>query len=560
MTTSTRTLGGFAPATGLAVAPVPIPVAGGVADHGWRGGALAAMFHATPTQAGVALMVVLALITALVGTAPFARQPTQGTEILVPAYAAASFVLETLTAALLFAMFHVQRSRALLWLAAGYLFAALMVPAWALTFPGVFSTLGVDAGLQTTAAIAAVRRIGFPLFVLGYALAPVCSDTSRRSLVPILRTVLAVAALAAACLWLIFQRQSLLPGYMADDRNVTMLWYRVPTIAMVLYGVAMAILIWRRRFVLDLWVCLVLVSLTVELALMSWFGGATRLGVGWWAGRLYGLAAASIVLLVLLSETTTVHLRLARAVAAERRARQDRLTAMEALSASIAHEINQPLASMVTNADAGLRWLAKTEPRLDMVDAALRRIVSDGHRANKVVVGIRTMFMTGAQEREPLDLNALLCETLRGVASEARAAGVAIEHDLDPTLPSVIGNALQLRQVVGNLVENAIDAMSATAGRERRLRIMTRCAERGEAVVAVADTGGGVPPELVERIFEPFVSTKPEGMGMGLMFCRAVVEAHGGRLWTGPAHPRGAVFTFSIPTALVSTDAQEVTG
>ncbi|WP_201159355.1 ATP-binding protein [Rhodoplanes elegans] len=517
------------------------------------------MFHATPTQAGVAVVVALALVAALVGTAPFARQPTQGTEILVPAYAAASFVLEILTAALLFAMFHVQRSRALLRLAAGYLFAALMVPVWALTFPGVFSTLGVDAGSQTTAAIAAVRRLGFPLFVLGYALAPDCSDTSRSSLVPILRTVLAVAALAAVCLWLIFAGQALLPGYMADDRNVTMLWYRVPAIAMVLYGIAMAILVWRRRFALDLWVCLVLVSMTVELALMSWFGGATRLGVGWWAGRLYGLAAASIVLLVLLSETTTVHLRLARAVAAERRARQDRLTAMEALSASIAHEINQPLASMVTNADAGLRWLGKAEPRLDMVDAALRRIVADGHRANKVVVGIRTMFMTGAQEREPLDLNALLRETVRGAGSEARAAGIAIEVQLDPALPPVIGNALQLRQVVGNLIENAIDAMTATAGRERRLRIETRIAERGEAVVAVADTGGGVPPELAERIFEPFVSTKPEGMGMGLMFCRAVVEAHGGRLRVAPASPRGAVFVFSIPTALVPTHAPEVT-
>ncbi|MDC7789770.1 MASE4 domain-containing protein [Rhodoplanes sp. TEM] len=558
MTTSTRTLGGLAPATGRASAPVPGPASGAAAGTAPRGGALAALFHATATQAGVAVVVVLALLAALVGTAPFARQPTQGTEILVPAYAAASFVLETLTAALLFAMFHVQRSRALLRLAAGYLFAALMVPAWALTFPGVLSGLGVDAGLQTTAAIAAVRRLGFPLFVLGYALAPVCSDTSPRSLVPILRTVLAVAGLAAVCLWLIVEGRPVLPGFMADDRDVTRLWYRVPAVAILLYGLAAAILVWRRRFALDMWVCLVLVSLTVELALMSWLGGATRLGVGWWAGRLYGLAAASIVLLVLLSETTTVHLRLARAVAAERRARQDRLTAMEALSATIAHEINQPLASMVTNADAGLRWLGKAEPRIDMVDAALRRIVADGHRANKVVVGIRTMFMTGAQEREPLDLGALLRETVRDKASEARAAGIAIDLDLDPALPPVIGNALQLRQVVANLIENAIDAMTATAGRERRLRIAARGAERGEAEVSVADTGGGVPPELAERIFEPFVSTKPEGMGMGLMFCRAVVEAHGGRLWVAPARPRGAVFAFSIPTALVPTNAPEV--
>src|SRR3546814_3001302 len=148
----------------------------------------------------------------------------------------------------------------------------------------------------------------------------------------------------------------------------------------------------------------VLCTLLIELVLLSYVSAGLRLSRGWWAGRFYGFISASVVLLVLLSETTTLYARLARSVSAERRAREDRLTAMEALSASIAHEVNQPLASMVTNADAGLRWLGRNSPELEEARAALRRIASDGPRAGTGIEGIRMMFKKSAKKRVPLNL------------------------------------------------------------------------------------------------------------------------------------------------------------
>ena len=499
----------------------------------------------------------LALLGVLTATMPFAREATRNTEIILPAYAAATFTLEIVTSALLFALYNVQRSKSLLLLASGYLFSALMIPGWVLTFPGVFTALG-DFGLQTTAAIAAVRRLVFPLFVLGYALAPVVAPTRRDAGRTVARTVLLVCAAAALALWLIFSNSALLPTFMRDDLHVSLLWHYIPLIALALYATDIGVLLVRRRSRLDIWVCLVLFSLIIELLLISYIGGGIRLSIGWWAGRLYGLVAASIVLLVLVFETTAVYARLSRIVSAERRARQNRLTAMEALSASIAHEINQPLASMITNADAGLRWLGKEEPRIDKVDAALRRIVDDGHRANKVVAGIRTMFMKGTQERVQLDPNELVADAVRTASSEARFEGISIEMALEANLPPVVGNAVQLHQVLCNLIENGLDAIKAADNRQRQLFLRTARNAMGDVEVAVEDSGTGIAEEVRERLFDPFVSTKPGGMGMGLMFCRSVIEAHGGRIWTTPNVPHGSIFHFSLPTAMFPPSSVEM--
>jgi signal transduction histidine kinase len=192
--------------------------------------------------------------------------------------------------------------------------------------------------------------------------------------------------------WLIVTRDAALPQFMSDARNVSALWQYVPATAVFLYLTGFTVLWTRRRSVLDLWLMVALCTLLIEILLLSYLSAGLRLSVGWWAGRLYGFTSASVVLLVLLSETTTLYGRLASSVAAERRAREARLTSMEAMSASIAHEVNQPLASMVTNADAGLRWLGRKSPDLEETRAALKRIVSDGHRTGKVIEGIRTMF------------------------------------------------------------------------------------------------------------------------------------------------------------------------
>lgn len=500
-----------------------------------------------PPRPYVAAVVAAALLGAFVVTIPFAHHAVADSGIILPAYAAAIFVLEIITSALLYSLYNVQRGPALLILASGYLSAALMIPGWVLTFPGLFAALGVEAGLQTTAAIAALRRLAFAFFVLGYALAPLGGATGKPAGLRILSAIIGVFVTVAAIMWLLTKQQASLPAFMQDTHHVTALWSVVPGVAMIIYLLSIAILFRRKRAALDMWVCLVLFSLIIELTLLYYVSGGVRFSVGWWGGRIYGLTAAGTVLLVLLADTTTVYARLAQSLAAEQRARQNRLTAMEALSASIAHEINQPLASIITNADAGMRWLARAEPRADKVQDSLQAIVSDGHRANKIVSGIRTMFMKGAQERVPVDLVGVIRDVTAAASTEAELAGILVRIEADPNAPVVIGNPVQLRQVVWNLVENSIDAMKANGDRQRELRIRTRRIAEGDVEVQVQDTGTGLEPGTEEQIFEPFFSRKPGGMGMGLMFCRTVVEAHGGRFWTSANAPRGAVFHFSLP-------------
>lgn len=516
-------------------------------------------FSVTRPQLAVAGGLSLGLVGLFVVTMPFARLPTENTEILVPAYAAATFVLEAMTAALLFALYSARRSLPLLFLASGYLFGALMILPWVLSFPGVFATFGLDAGLQVTATFALLRRLAFPLFVLAFAVAP-RRESSASALVVVIAVCAGVAALVAAIL--VFR--DALPPLMLDDRRVNGLWQVVPAIALVLYAVDIVLLLWFRRSALNLWVCVVLFSLSIELALISYLGGGTRLSVGWWAGRLYGLVAASIILLVLIAQTTLLHMRLARTVASELRSREKRLTAMEALSAAIAHEINQPLASMVTNADAALRWLSKAEPRVDKAEPALRRIVEDGHRANGVVCGIRTMFTKGTRERAELDLNLLVSRATEDAGRDARHDGVEIRIEANEEVPTVIGNAVQLHHVMRNLIENAVDSVRSAPARSRLVTVRLSRKDHGEVQVCVADNGAGISDEVAERLFDPFVTTKPGGMGMGLMFCRAVVEAHGGSIGASQNAPHGAIFHFSLPVAGLSmadaetkSDAQE---
>lgn len=503
-------------------------------------------------QRRLAVCMLVVVAGALLVTAPVARVSLANTEIFLPAYAAAIFLNELITAVLLLALFSVQRSRAVLVLSIGYLFSGLMVVPWALTFPGVFASLGLpDPGLQSTASIAALRRLGFPLFVLAYALLKNSDPSVRNSHAPvrgtILRSVAGVVAIACGFTWLIVTGDDALPRFMSDTRNVSELWQYVPATAVFLYLTGLTVLWRRQRSMLDFWLVIVLCTLLIELIHLSYLSAGIRLSVGWWAGRLYGLISASLVLLVLLSQTTTLYARLARSVSAERRAREDRLVTMEALSALIAHEVNQPVASMVTNADAGLRWLGRKSPELEETRAALKRIVNDGHRAGNVIEGIKTMFKKGAQERVPLNLNQLISDVLRRSQGEVQLGRVSVEAGLDEQLPLTTGNPIQLQQVVVNLIANAIQAMNSVTDRPRVLRVRSERHAPGSVVVSVGDTGIGLDPEHKDQIFEPFFTTNRDGMGMGLMFCRSIVEAHGGRLWATDNVPHGAIFQFILP-------------
>ncbi|MGD1876016.1 MAG: MASE4 domain-containing protein [Kiloniellaceae bacterium] len=504
-------------------------------------------------QRRLAVTVALSLVVALVAAAPFAARPTSGTESLLPAYSAAVLVNELITAALLIAMFSVQRSRGLLVLAVAYLFSGLMVVPWGLTFPGVFSATGLlDAGLQSTATLAAARRIGLPLLLLVYAVMKVQGVAAHNPSNPIRGTILATVAttLAVVCAFTLLAvwGNALLPRWMADTRNVSAAWHYVPPLAIALCLVAAAVLLWTRRLsLLDHWLLIVLLSSVIEIVLLAYLSGGSRFSIGWWAGRAYGLAASSVVLLVLLSETVQLYARLARSLLAERRTREARLAILEALSASIAHEVNQPLGSMVTNADAALRWLDKPSPDLEEARLALRRITNDGHRAGKVSESVRTMFKKQRQERVARDLNRLIDHVLKRSMANAELEHVTVQTAYDPNLPSITGQPVQLQQVVANLITNALDAMRPSRDRACRLTVTTGPGGPGSVMVSIEDSGEGLSGDIKQRIFEPFFTTKPEGMGMGLLFCRAIVERHGGRLWVDDGATQGAIFRFTLP-------------
>jgi PAS domain S-box-containing protein len=225
----------------------------------------------------------------------------------------------------------------------------------------------------------------------------------------------------------------------------------------------------------------------------------------------------------------------------------NRVSMMGELAASIAHEVNQPLAGVVSNASAGLRWLAADVPNLDEAREGLRRIVRDGKRAGEVVQRIRALTKKTAAAQEKLDLNQTIGEVLALVRDEAKKGRVTIRTGFADDLSPVFGDPVQLQQVVLNLIMNAIEAMSGAGERQRELVVITRHVEPDQAQVTVQDSGVGIDPERMDRIFDSFYTTKPGGMGMGLSISRSILQAHGGRLWSTANDGRGTSFHFTLP-------------
>ena len=221
---------------------------------------------------------------------------------------------------------------------------------------------------------------------------------------------------------------------------------------------------------------------------------------------------------------------------------------MAAMLASIAHEVSQPLASTILNADAGLQLLAKVKPDMDEVRAILKDIADDGRRAHTVLDGIRSMFRNDHGERTTVKVNDLIGEVLAVVRGELDLHQVSLRSELSDGLPIVLAAPTQLQQVLLNLVMNAIEAMSTVTARERMLIVKSEIGESGYVQITVEDTGSGIDPSLVERVFEAFFTTKALGMGMGLSICRSIVEAHGGLLSVSARRPNGSSFCVKLPT------------
>jgi C4-dicarboxylate-specific signal transduction histidine kinase len=228
-------------------------------------------------------------------------------------------------------------------------------------------------------------------------------------------------------------------------------------------------------------------------------------------------------------------------------AHANRVATMGQLTASIAHEVNQPIAASVTNAHAALRWLNAPQPNLSEARQALGRIVDNGSRAGDVIGRIRALIKKAPLRKDGVAINDAVLEVVALTHGEAMKNGVSVRTQLAEDLPPVEGDRVQLQQVILNLIVNAIEAMGGTNDAPRELLINTGTTEPSAVLVAVGDSGPGLAPAVLERLFGAFYTTKPNGLGLGLSICRSIIEAHGGRLWASPNRPRGAVFQFILP-------------
>jgi PAS domain S-box-containing protein len=230
-------------------------------------------------------------------------------------------------------------------------------------------------------------------------------------------------------------------------------------------------------------------------------------------------------------------------------ARVNRVTTMGELAASLAHELSQPISGAMTNANVGLRKLGSDNPNLDEVRGTFARIVRDAQRANKIIGRIRSQFEKGSPDQQTLDPNEILQDTIALLRDQAVRHNISVRTELATDLPQIVGDRVQLQQVVMNLIVNSIEAMREVDG-IREIIIRSRRAENGEILVSVVDTGTGISTQLAEHIFDPFFTTKPHGTGMGLRISRSIIESHGGRLWAAGSPGRGATFHFSLPASI----------
>ena len=507
-----------------------------------------------------ALAVSTFLLVAFVVVVSFAQVMLPRLDIYIPLVATVMFLNDLMTVGLLLALFTVVRSRALLLLANGYLFTTLIIAVYG--WPGAFHPTGLfGAGPQTRPWLYVMWHAGLPLSVIGYALLkskehktlPVTQDSVRTFIfASITCNVLIVCGLT----WFVTRFEHVLPVLYTPLEGVSEI-ARLGTSAVLFFSIGAFVLQWRRRqrSVLDLWLSVVTLAWLLGSIMLNAVGN--RYDVAWYAGPGFLTVSATLVLLVLLSESVRLHAQLAISVLAQRREREGRRLSMDAMSAAIAHEFRQPLSAIATSADAAVRWLGRTPPNVGEAHDSLKRIANDAHRAARVIQSVREMFSNvghggDGQPRTPVDTNELIRESVAILRGELEAARIIAQLELAKELPLVSADSGQLQQVLLNLITNAADAMRGITDRARVLKLTSRALESNAVAVSIEDTGTGIPPGDIDRIFQPFFTTKSNGMGLGLAICQSIVESHGGTMSVGVNAPHGSIFRINLPSSPTS--------
>jgi signal transduction histidine kinase len=504
----------------------------------------------TSRQCWSALAVAAVLTAAVAALVPFVDTPLPQHEGFIAVLVTAVFITDFITSIMLFWQLAIYRSRALLALASGYLFTALIVIPYALTFPGALSPAGLLGGnVQTSPWLYRFWHLGFPIAVLVYAWlrGKDRQKTTTRTSPPVAVgiSVLIVVALVFALAWITIAESAYLPTVFLDSRQYTPLTNYLAAFNVLISAFALAVLWLRRRSVLDLWIMVAVLALTLEVLLAGVLSSA-RYSLGFYGGRTLALVTSTVVLVILLAEMTRLYALLARSNVMLRHEQNNKLMSLEALAASISHQVRQPLTGISVRGSALLRFVEGTPPKLDKIRSASEEIIAGAHRASQILDDIRDLFGSAQRAQSPVDMNDLTVKALRALDSELQNHNVATRIELASQLPLIMGHSGQLQEVIVNLIQNAVDAMDSVDSDRRVLRVRTE--HKGDAIsVEIEDTGPGIDPKKLNNIFDAFFTTKPQGMGLGLAICRMIVEGHKGQLAASSANPHGAIFRIVLP-------------
>lgn len=472
-------------------------------------------------------------------------------DAFIPVVDAVMLLGEAITATLLYAQAAVFRSRALAALATGYVLTALLLIPHALTFPGAFTPDGLlGAGLNSPGWLTYGRRWVFPVAIVLYVWLRRRESTAlpgaETSPVRASVWVLAAVAGAAGITLLTTAGHDLLPPFLANRSHVAsqyFVWYQLIYLAGI--AVAAALLFRARRSVLDLWLLVATASWLIETLMNVTL--TTRFAVGWYWFHCMALFSHLIVMLALIAESNRMYSRLALATIGRNRERNARLMSLDAVAASISHEIGQPLTAIRLQAGMGRSRLEAEPPDVPSAIEAFDGVLEAEHRTSSVIKSIRAMFGQRRGGRTQFDLNDLVRETVVVMDSDLAAHRVALELKLDETLPPVLAEPVQIQRVLVNLITNAIESLDSIESRPRRITVRSTAAEGQAVLLEVSDNGAGIAPDALDQIFEVYFTTKPTGVGLGLSLCRIIIEACGGRLWASRRKRHGATFHLQLP-------------
>jgi signal transduction histidine kinase len=500
----------------------------------------------TRFQTWFAVVVAAVVLGAFIGIAPFAGTPLAALNIFFPLLDAIVFVTDLITAVLLFSQFSIAGSRPLLALANGYLFSALIVIPHALTFSGAFSQTGLlGANIQTGSWLFIFWHVGFASALLAYALLTVDNRAQPPSAAltqsAIRWSVVGLIVLVCILTWLATSGVHLLPPIILGTNIISPLVVYPIWLTILISAAALLLLAFRRRSVIDQWLMVVAFVYIGELAFSGLFA-SVRFSLGFYTGRVFSVITASIVLIVLLAETTRLHVLLARSNMKLQFEQNNKLMNFEAVVAAIAHEIKQPLGAIELNSGSAQLILDRAPVDVGEIRTILDETNDAARRINETLDGFRSLFGRVDQKRQSVDINELILDVLKLSRTELNDQGVLARTKLTSELPAIHGDRNQLHQLIYNLFHNAIDAMSETESSDKMLEVRTNIWDRNAIVVEVLDNGPGIDPERLADVFEAFVTTKPHGMGLGLAICRKIVERHDGQIWASPVAPHGARF------------------